>query len=140
MTQIKKLIGVGAIVVLSIAVSCKKDNNKTNNGDTTPPTITLTNPIIHQHYNTNDTIKFTGMITDNSKVSKVEVFMFTEDDTTRFFDQMYQPDASSFDIDTYYVVTTTDSLLEYHFQVKAVDDSGNKSETDPENHVHINTP
>ncbi|MBI1184436.1 DUF4625 domain-containing protein [bacterium] len=116
---------------LSVLVSaCYKDKEN--------PVINITSPIIHDHYSTRDTIHFTGTVTDNEALKSIEVYMFTEDDPTRFYDKRIDVSGTSYTINEMYIVTTTDTDLEYHFQVTAIDEAGNSADSDPENHVHIN--
>lgn len=112
--------------------SCKKDK-----GDVEKPVITLNNPVIHQHYHQGDTIRFEGGITDNDRLKEVAVYLFKEGDNTNLWEVDYILEAATFTIDTLFIVATAETGIEYHFQVKATDKSGNVAMTDEGNHVHI---
>lgn len=124
-----------------VVSSCEEDDDHDHN-DTEAPVINLLHPSNHSHYHQGDTVFFGGTVTDNDTIEYVEITLWDEADSVNLLlDTHAHPHAASYTIDTYLVITTTDTT-DYHFLVKAEDHSGNKSnnrDTDGEaKHFHVN--
>ncbi len=112
------LLPIAVVASLAFAFSSCSD------GDA--PVISLRYPVEDSvRYDSGDTIRFLGVVTDDSKLSDVHVSIRDEDyPDSLIFSVHYSPDLLHFGIDTEYVVVTS-SVTEYILMVSAEDESGN---------------
>lgn len=126
----KKLLCIIYGTLLAIT-ACEKAIDKK---DAEMPTIKLSSPENHAEYATSDTVFIKGVISDNEMLQEVVLILERETPELKLLHFRAEPGSSSYILDTFYIVRNDTS--EYHINVEATDQLGNKSEL--KYHAHIN--
>jgi hypothetical protein len=121
-TLVKRLLLLLVIPVFLFA--CKYDKPD----DSTPPLVVINTPFLNQHFVTGDTIRITGLCTDNKELDEVPVHITDEATRQEFFHNHYGLiHSSTFNVNTFHVVTTT-ARTRYTVAIEAKDIDHNKAE------------
>jgi hypothetical protein len=115
------------LLFIPLVFSCKnghiEDDN--DNPSSSNPVVTLTSPLQHQDYQKDDTIYIYGTISDSENLHEVEVNVNDITNNAALFHMHLHIHTQLYTVDTFFVVATTQSALQYQVEVKGEDHYGN---------------
>jgi hypothetical protein len=116
------------LVIPVFLFACKYDKPD----DSTPPQVIINTPVPNQHFVTGDTIRITGVCTDDKELDEVPVHITDEITHQEFFHNHYGLiHSSSFIVNTYHVVTAT-TRTRFTVAIEAADIGRNRVEKNVE--------